>query len=164
MNYGVHEGECFGLLGPNGAGKSTTVSMLTRHTTATRGEGKVKGNSVNAAFLDAAKSLGVVTQDNTLYDELSAIEHLELFCKIRGVSEESIAPTVLDALKLMELEPHKMKQSQRLSGGMKRKLCTAMSLIGNPEVVLMDEPSAGLDPVSRRTCGASSARRWQRGL
>ena len=150
MNYGVHEGECFGLLGPNGAGKSTTVSMLTRHTAATRGEARVKGSSVNTSFLTAAESLGVVTQDNTLYDELSAVEHLELFSKIRGVPDDHLAATVRDALNLMELEPHKLKQSQRLSGGMKRKLCTAMSLIGNPEVVLMDEPSAGLDPVSRR--------------
>ena len=117
MNFGVHLGECFGLLGANGAGKSTTVAMLTRHTIATRGEATVNGHSVNTAFTKAATSLGVVTQDNTLYDELSAQEHLELFCKIKGVLPEQLDETVQDALRLMELGPHSLKQSERLSGG-----------------------------------------------
>ena len=149
-NLHVERGECFGLLGPNGAGKSTSVAMLTRHTAPTRGDAEVMGHSIRTAFPTAARSMGVVTQDNSLYGELTAAEHLWLFSRVRGVPEARIPSLVHDSLMVMELGPHAYKPSKRLSGGMKRKLCTALSLIGNPPVVLMDEPSSGLDPASRR--------------
>jgi len=149
-NFHVVQGECFGLLGPNGAGKSTTVSMMTRHTPSTRGDVFVMGNSVRQNFTAAARNMGVVTQDNSLYGELDAVTHLSLFARVRGVPEADIPLLVYESLSLMELHPHCRKPSKRLSGGMKRKLCTALSLIGNPPVVAMDEPSSGLDPSSRR--------------
>jgi ABC-type multidrug transport system ATPase subunit len=91
-----------------------------------------------------------VTQENSLYAELDSIEHLWLFARIRGVPDFEIPRLVTESLALMELGPHRHKPSKKLSGGMKRKLCTALSLIGNPPVVVMDEPSSGLDPSSRR--------------
>lgn len=116
-------------------GKSTTISMMTRHTPSTRGDVFVMGKSVRSDFTSAARCMGVVTQDNSLYGELDAVAHLELFARVRGVPESDIASLVHDSLSLMELNPHCRKPSKRLSGGMKRKLCTALSLIGNPAVV-----------------------------
>jgi len=133
-----------------GAGKSTTVAMMTRHTPPTRGDASVMGHSVRTDFSSAARCLGVVFQDNSLYGELDSVEHLWFFARIRGVADAEISKLVEDSLKVMELSPHSRKPSKRLSGGMKRKLCTALSLIGNPPVICMDEPSSGLDPSSRR--------------
>jgi len=89
-NLHVAKGECFGLLGPNGAGKSTTVSMMTRHTPPTRGDARVMGHSVRTDFVGAAKCMGVVTQDNSLYGELDCVEHLWLFARVRGVPDRDI--------------------------------------------------------------------------
>merc|ERR1711998_806066 len=93
---------------------------------------------------------GVVTQTNSLWDKLSVEDHLYLFARIRGVDEQHVKALVDATIDQLELSPHRHKLSMRLSGGMKRKLCVAIALIGDPEVVLLDEPSAGLDPVSRR--------------
>jgi len=124
--------------------------MMTRHTPPTRGDASVMGHSVRTDFASAARCLGVVFQDNSLYGELDSVEHLWFFARIRGVADAEISKLVEDSLKVMELSPHSRKPSKRLSGGMKRKLCTALSLIGNPPVICMDEPSSGLDPSSRR--------------
>ena len=94
--------------------------------------------------------MGVVTQNNSLWDLLSVEDHLYLFARLRGVSEDQVANLVTGVCDQLELLPHRKKLAGRLSGGMKRKLCVAIALIGDPEVVLLDEPSAGLDPVSRR--------------
>jgi len=92
----------------------------------------------------------VVTQNNSLWDRLSVEDHLFLFARLRGVPEEVVKDVVDGTIDQLELTPHRKKLAMRLSGGMKRKLCVAIALIGDPEVVLLDEPSAGLDPVSRR--------------
>ena len=97
-NFHVAQGQCFGLLGPNGAGKSTTVSMMTRHTPPTRGDAFVMGHSIRTDFLGAAKCMGVVTQDNSLYAELYSSEHLWLFARVRGVPEVEIPKLVHECL------------------------------------------------------------------
>ena len=148
--FSVDGGEIFGLLGANGAGKSTLLSMLTRHLVPTCGDGQISGNSILSAFNQASTHLGVVTQTNSLWDKLSVEDHLYLFARIRGVDEQHVKALVDATVDQLELSPHRHKLSMRLSGGMKRKLCVAIALIGDPEVVLLDEPSAGLDPVSRR--------------
>ena len=97
-----------------------------------------------------ATNLGVVTQNNSLWDRLSVESHLYLFARLRGVPEDKVQGLVDECIEELELSKHRKKLSMRLSGGMKRKLCVAIALIGDPRVVLLDEPSAGLDPVSRR--------------
>jgi ABC-type multidrug transport system ATPase subunit len=108
----------------------------------------IEGHSVLSQFNFAARHLGVVTQHNTLWDRLSCLDHLRLFARLRGVAPNDIEPLVHDTVEQMELGPYKHKLAMQLSGGMKRKLCVAVALIGDPKLVLLDEPSAGLDPVS----------------
>ena len=148
--FKVESGEVFGLLGANGAGKTTTLSMLTRHLVPTSGDAFITGRSILSEFSKGATHLGVVTQNNSLWDRLSVEAHLKLFARLRGVPEDLVNQVVDGTIDQLELTPHRHKLSMRLSGGMKRKLCVAIALIGDPEVVLLDEPSAGLDPVSRR--------------
>jgi ABC-type multidrug transport system ATPase subunit len=148
--FTVQDGEIFGLLGANGAGKTTTLSMLTRHLVPTSGNAYISGYSILNQFNEGATNLGVVTQTNSLWDRLSVQDHLFLFARLRGVPEDKVKQVVDGTIDQLELTPHRTKLAMRLSGGMKRKLCVAIALIGDPKVVLLDEPSAGLDPVSRR--------------
>jgi ABC-type multidrug transport system ATPase subunit len=148
--FQVKSGEIFGLLGANGAGKTTTLSMLTRHLVPTSGNAFIAGHSILTDFSKGATHLGVVTQNNSLWDRLSVEAHLKLFARLRGVPEDQVYKVVDATIDQLELTPHRKKLAMKLSGGMKRKLCVAIALIGDPEVVLLDEPSAGLDPVSRR--------------
>ena len=148
--FHVAEGEIFGLLGANGAGKTTTLSMLTRHYIPSAGDGHISNYSILKEFQQGATNLGVVTQNNSLWELLTVRDHLKLFARLRGVPEDIVYTVVDRTIDQLELTPHKYKLAGRLSGGMKRKLCVAIALIGDPAVVLLDEPSAGLDPVSRR--------------
>lgn len=150
LSLRISQGECFGLLGANGAGKTTTISAVIRAIEPTNGDIFVNGHSVLTDFKKAATYLGVVAQSNTLWDNLTCIDHLELFSRIRGVPNEQAPELVEAALDQLELRPHADKVAARLSGGMKRKLCVAIAIIGDPQCCLLDEPSAGLDPVSRR--------------
>jgi ATP-binding cassette subfamily A (ABC1) protein 3 len=149
LTFGVQKGEIFGLLGANGAGKTTALSMLTRHLMPTSGDAFVSTHSILSDFNKGATHLGVVTQNNSLWDRLSVEDHLSLFARLRGVPEDLVRSIVDGTIDQLELTPHRKKLSMNLSGGMKRKLCVAIALIGDPDVVLLDEPSAGLDPVSR---------------
>jgi len=147
---GLPRGELFGLLGANGAGKTTAISMIMRALYPNAGDVHIEGHSVLTDFRPAAKHLGVVTQHNTLWDRLTCMDHLYLFARIRGVPGDQVHNLVTQTIDQMELTPYKNKLAMQLSGGMKRKLCVAIALIGDPQVVMLDEPSAGLDPVSRR--------------
>jgi len=149
-SFRVAKGEAFGLLGANGAGKSTVLNAIIRAHAPTAGDILVAGHSVLDDFEHAAKTLGVVTQMNALWNLLSCRDHLRLFAQLRGVPHTEAAALVEAALDQLELRPHARKLAGRLSGGMKRKLCVAIAVIGDPELCLLDEPSAGLDPVSRR--------------
>jgi ABC-type multidrug transport system ATPase subunit len=150
LTFSVGRGEIFGLLGANGAGKTTALSMLTRLLIPTSGDATIMQRSILSSFPKAASHLGVVTQNNSLWDRLTVEDHLFLFARLRGVPEDLVVKMVEGTIDQLELSPHRKKLSMTLSGGMKRKLCVAIALIGDPEVVLLDEPSAGLDPVSRR--------------
>ena len=149
----VARGEVFGLLGANGAGKTTAMSMVMRAIDVGAGDAVLNGYSVlpHDDFVRGAGFLGVVNQHNTLWDLMNAEEHLQLFARLRGVRESSIKPMVAAMLDQTELRPHCHKLTTYLSGGMKRKLCLAIALVGDPKLVMLDEPSAGLDPVSTRT-------------
>ena len=146
----VRRGECYCLLGPNGAGKSTTLALLTREHLPTSGNCIIHSCSVLTDCSRAFQRVGVVPQDETLWPLLSCWEHLLLFARLRGIPEMELRATCEAMLDLMGLEDQRHTRASALSGGMKRRLSTGIALVGSPEVVLLDEPSAGLDPVARR--------------
>ncbi|XP_041370956.1 ATP-binding cassette sub-family A member 2-like [Gigantopelta aegis] len=147
---GVPPGECFGLLGVNGAGKTTTFKMLTGDLLPTSGNAYVDGYSVVQDMQKVQKSIGYCPQFDSLYDELTAREHLQFYCRVRGVTPKDEKMVVNWALKKLGLMKYADKLSGTYSGGNKRKLSTAIALIGHPPVIFLDEPTTGMDPHSRR--------------
>uniref|UniRef100_A0A8C3NKJ6 ATP-binding cassette sub-family A member 2 n=1 Tax=Geospiza parvula TaxID=87175 RepID=A0A8C3NKJ6_GEOPR len=148
---GVRPGECFGLLGVNGAGKTTTFKMLTGDESTTGGEAFINGHSILKELLQVQQSLGYCPQFDALFDELTAQEHLELYTRLRGIpwkDEERVG--LRWALKKLELTKHADKPASTYSGGNKRKLSTAIALIGYPAFIFLDEPTTGMDPKARR--------------
>ncbi|XP_039611267.1 ATP-binding cassette sub-family A member 13 isoform X2 [Polypterus senegalus] len=151
---GVPAGECFGLLGVNGAGKSTTFKMLTSEVLPTYGKAQIR--NYNGALVDIKGSnfggipVGYCPQVDALDDLLTAEEHLYFYARIRGIHRRHIRRVVNYLLQKMELMNQKNKLSKHYSCGMKRKLSTAIALIGCPQILLLDEPSSGMDPKSKR--------------
>ena len=145
LSFQVQNGECFGLLGANGAGKTSTISAIMRSTLPSAGQAHIAGYSILDDFPAAAAHLGVVTQHNTIYENLTCAEHCELFAAIRGVAPDAIPATVALALRELELDTPiiRMKLAGRLSGGQKRKLCASIAFIGAPRLCILDEVSAG---------------------
>ncbi|XP_017718870.1 PREDICTED: ATP-binding cassette sub-family A member 2-like, partial [Rhinopithecus bieti] len=147
---GVRPGECFGLLGVNGAGKTSTFKMLTGDESTTGGEAFVNGHSVLKELLQVQQSLGYCPQCDALFDELTAQEHLQLYTRLRGISWKDEARVVKWALEKLELTKYADKPAGTYSGGNKRKLSTAIALIGYPAFIFLDEPTTGMDPKARR--------------
>ncbi|XP_035878364.1 ATP-binding cassette sub-family A member 2 isoform X3 [Phyllostomus discolor] len=147
---GVRPGECFGLLGVNGAGKTSTFKMLTGDESTTGGEAFVNGHSVLKELLQVQQSLGYCPQFDALFDELTAREHLQLYTRLRGIPWKDEARVVKWALEKLELTKYADKPAGTYSGGNKRKLSTAIALIGNPAFIFLDEPTTGMDPKARR--------------
>ncbi|XP_017361003.1 ATP-binding cassette sub-family A member 2 isoform X1 [Cebus imitator] len=147
---GVRPGECFGLLGVNGAGKTSTFKMLTGDESTTGGEAFVNGHSVLKELLQVQQSLGYCPQCDALFDELTAREHLQLYTRLRGIPWKDEARVVKWALEKLELTKYADKPAGTYSGGNKRKLSTAIALIGYPAFIFLDEPTTGMDPKARR--------------
>ncbi|XP_059192402.1 ATP-binding cassette sub-family A member 2 [Centropristis striata] len=147
---GVRPGECFGLLGVNGAGKTTTFKMLTGDECTTRGEAIINGNSILKDLLRVQQSIGYCPQFDALFDDLTAKEHLELYTRLRGIPWKDQERVVQWALEKLELSKYADKPASTYSGGNKRKLSTAIALIGYPSLIFLDEPTTGMDPKARR--------------
>ncbi|NXA24875.1 ABCA2 protein, partial [Ibidorhyncha struthersii] len=147
---GVRPGECFGLLGVNGAGKTTTFKMLTGDESTTGGEAFINGHSILKELLQVQQSLGYCPQFDALFDELTAQEHLELYTRLRGIPWKDEERVVKWALRKLELTKYAHKPTSTYSGGNKRKLSTAIALIGYPAFIFLDEPTTGMDPKARR--------------
>ena len=147
---GVPQGECFGLLGVNGAGKTSTFKMLTGNTPVSAGDASIHDHSVVHALKRVQSAIGYCPQFDALFGELTVNEHLELYSSIRGIKHENQVQVIEWALNTLSLREHQDKQVSTLSGGNKRKLSAAIALLGNPKVVLLDEPTSGMDPIARR--------------
>ena len=146
----VRRGECYGLLGQNGAGKTTTIMMLCGFQEPTDGEATVGGYSILMEMPEIYKVMGVCPQHNLLWETLTAIEHIYFYATLKGVSSADLQTVSMAALEAVSLDKVADKPCGQFSGGMKRRLSVAISLIGSPTVVFMDEPSTGLDPASRK--------------
>jgi len=149
VDFSVGVGQCYGLLGPNGAGKTTTLSMLTGSTYPTSGTAKIGGYDLSKERIKVFEVLGYCPQHDALFDELTPEEHLKLYATIKDIDPTTIQNRVEGFLQMMGIVEHKAKQSKNISGGTKRKLSFAISLVGEPTVAIMDEPSTGMDPASR---------------
>ncbi|XP_067108458.1 retinal-specific phospholipid-transporting ATPase ABCA4 isoform X1 [Osmerus mordax] len=147
---GVPAGECFGLLGVNGAGKTTTFKMLTGDTDVSSGEATVAGYSINDQMLDVHQNMGYCPQFDAIDELLTGREHLFLYARLRGVPEAEIARVAEWGIQKLGLTEYAERCAGTYSGGNKRKLSTAIAMIGCPALVLLDEPTTGMDPHSRR--------------
>ncbi|KAH8326811.1 hypothetical protein KR059_012458 [Drosophila kikkawai] len=146
----VQEVECFGLLGVNGAGKTTTFKMMTGDERITSGAAYVQGLSLESNMNSIYKMIGYCPQFDALLDDLTGREVLRIFCMLRGVQESRIKQLSEDLAKSFGFFKHIDKQTHAYSGGNKRKLSTAIAVIGSPSVIYLDEPTTGMDPAARR--------------
>ena len=149
LNFSVEHGEVFGLLGPNGAGKSTLIRMLTTLVPPTSGTARVNGFDIVRAANDVRRSIGVIPQAMTSDLDLSAVENMSIFAKLYGIPREKRLRTIKALLKEVDLEPWADKPVKMFSGGMRRRLEIARGLVHEPKLFFLDEPTTGLDPVSR---------------
>uniref|UniRef100_A0A8C1RC96 ATP binding cassette subfamily A member 5 n=1 Tax=Cyprinus carpio TaxID=7962 RepID=A0A8C1RC96_CYPCA len=145
ISFCVRKGEVLGLLGPNGAGKSTIMHMLSGETEPTAGE--VWAQSLMENPLE---HVGYCPQLNPLWPRITLQEHLEIYAAIKGLHQRDIPNIIKRVVSALELKDHLYKQAKNLSAGLKRKLCFALSMLGNPQIVLLDEPSTGMDPKSKQ--------------
>jgi ABC-2 type transport system ATP-binding protein len=150
ISFRVRRGEIFSLLGPNGAGKSTTIAMLSGILAPTRGEACIMGRSILKDSRAARAVLGVVPQDIALYHDLSARENLVFWGKMYGLRGKELNRRVDEVLHLIGLHERQNGRIDTFSGGMKRRVNIGVALLHQPAVMIMDEPTVGIDPQSRR--------------
>jgi ABC-2 type transport system ATP-binding protein len=149
VSFQVQEGEVFGLLGPNGAGKSTLIRMMTTLIDITGGQAKIAGHDVSKEPDAARRTIGVIPQALTSDLDLTLEENLNIYAKLYGVPPKERKKNVAELLEAVDLTKWRDAQTKTLSGGMRRRLEIARGLVHNPKIFFLDEPTTGLDPVSR---------------
>jgi len=149
ISFSVEHGEIFGLLGPNGAGKSTLIRMLTTLVPPTSGRARINGFDIVTQANDVRQSIGVIPQATTSDGDLSAEENLVIFAKLYGIPREKRKRIIAQLLEEVDLTQWAAKPVKMFSGGMRRRLEIARGLVHEPKIFFLDEPTTGLDPVSR---------------
>src|SRR6201993_1595224 len=149
VSFAVEEGEIFGLLGPNGAGKSTLIRMMTTLLEITSGAALIEGVDVRKDPDTARRSMGVIPQAMTSDGDLTVWENLSIYSKLYGISAEDREKSIDELLELVDLNQWRDAPARNLSGGMRRRLEIARGLVHRPKIFFLDEPTTGLDPVSR---------------
>ena len=149
INFSVMEGEIFGLLGPNGAGKSTTLSVITTLLSIDKGMVQVAGHDVDKQKGEVKKLMGIVPQDIAVYMHLSALENIKFFASLYGLRGKELDLAAKEALEFVGLTKHSKKKPKQMSGGMQRRLNIACGIAHNPKLIVMDEPTVGVDAQSR---------------
>ncbi len=148
LSLEIQKGEMFALVGPDGAGKTTVIRMLCGITAPTEGEMSVLGFDVKTQTEEVRKRIGYLSQKFSLYGDLTIDENIEFFAEIHGVYDYASRRNEL--LEFTRLTPFRTRLAEKLSGGMKQKLALACTLIHTPDIIFLDEPTTGVDPVSRR--------------
>ena len=150
LNFAIKPGECFGLLGLNGAGKTTTFKCITQEIAPDNGKIFVNNMDISGHFSQLNELFGYCPQFDAIFELLTVYENLEFYASIKGIKKDSIKLLVDAMIKEMSLDEFTNKIAGRLSGGNKRKLAVAISMLCNPPIILLDEPSTGMDPEARR--------------
>lgn len=149
VSFHVQPGETYGLLGPNGAGKTTTISVVTGLLPADSGAVTVAGLPMNPSAIEAKRHIGLVPQDLAIYPELTARENLEFFGRLQGMRGAPLKRRVDEVVALIGLEDRAKDAAKEYSGGMKRRLNIGIGLLHRPTLLILDEPTVGVDPQSR---------------
>ncbi|MFN8039669.1 MAG: ABC transporter ATP-binding protein [Acidimicrobiales bacterium] len=149
VGFSIAEGETFGLLGPNGAGKTTTISMLCGLLVPDAGAVRVAGRPLTAGAVEAKSAIGLVPQDIALYPDLSARENLAFFGRLQGMAKDRLARRIAEVLDTVGLADRADDRVESYSGGMKRRANIAAGLLHEPKLLVLDEPTVGVDPQSR---------------
>ncbi|NWR82466.1 ABCAA protein, partial [Furnarius figulus] len=150
LSFCVKKGEVLGLLGPNGAGKSTAIKMITGETPLTAGQVLMRRGDGAAPQEHGPAFLGYCPQESPLWLDLTVHEHLQLYAALKGLCKEDTAAAVTRIVNALQLQDYLKKKARKLSAGITRKLCVAVCMLGNPSVLLLDEPSTGMDPNGQR--------------
>jgi lipooligosaccharide transport system ATP-binding protein len=149
IDFEVYKGECIGFLGPNGAGKTTTVRMIYCFSPVTEGELTVAGMNVSTESREIKKMVGVAPQEDNLDPDFTVIKNLQVYARYFDIPKAEAAKRAMELLKFFQLEEKQNKSIDELSTGMKRRLIIARALINQPQILLLDEPTTGLDPQGR---------------
>jgi ABC-2 type transport system ATP-binding protein len=149
ISFAVQPGELFGFLGPNGAGKTTTIGMLCTLLKVSGGNAKVNGFDVVSQADQVRQSIGLIFQEQSLDDQLTALENLDFHARIYGMSRQAFRQRAGEMLALVDLADRQHEKVKSFSGGMKRRLEIARGLLHEPKILFLDEPTAGLDPQTR---------------
>lgn len=164
LSLDVEEGEIFGLIGPDGAGKTTAIRIMLGILAADSGKGRVGEFDLFQESESICTLTGYVSQRFSLYGELTVQENLELFSDLYGVSETDRLPRLKRLMQFSRLEPFRDRMARDLSGGMKQKLALSCALIHTPKLLFLDEPTTGVDPLSRRDLWRLLFDLWQEGV
>ncbi|NLX71585.1 MAG: ABC transporter ATP-binding protein [Clostridiales bacterium] len=146
----IEEGEIFGLLGPNGAGKSTTINMITGLLSMDKGSIWVMGKDISVNSNEVKKNIGIVPQDIGIYEDLTSLENVMFFASLYGLRGKELKKRAEEALEFTGLAEHINSFPKKFSGGMKRRLNIACAIAHRPKLIIMDEPTVGIDPQSRK--------------
>jgi lipooligosaccharide transport system ATP-binding protein len=149
LDLDIEPGSCVGVLGPNGAGKTTTMRMIYGAVTPTRGEIRVFGHDIARDPRAVRARLGVTLQENVLIEEISPVDNLRIFGRYHLMRDPQLGRRIDELLDFLDLRSHADVPVEELSGGFQRRLAIAMSLMNRPELLILDEPTTGLDPAVR---------------
>lgn len=151
VSFSIKQGEIVAFLGPNGAGKSTTLKMLTGYLAPTKGESFVNGKSATGEREEMMESLGYLPENGPLYEDMTPYESLKFFGQARGIAKKELTKRIVTITKQLSLESVMDKPIDKLSRGFRQRVGLAQALLHDPEVLIMDEPTLGLDPNQLRT-------------
>jgi ABC-2 type transport system ATP-binding protein len=150
LSLSIAPGEIYGLVGPDGAGKTTAIRLLCGALQAERGEASILGFDIQRQTEQARAHIGYLAQRFSLYEDLTVLENIRFFAEVRGLSAVEWQPRCIEILKFVGLDTFVDRRAGQLSGGMKQKLGLAAALVHRPQVLLLDEPTTGVDPVTRQ--------------